>query len=390
MKGHLKKVISKKDIADFHQLPFGIYAYDEKWVPQVRQEVEAVFDKAKNKYFKHGVCDRWLYISANNEVEGRISAFINEKKARTFKQPTGGFGFFECVNDNSVAKALFNQARMWLQEQGMEAMDGPNNFGENNKFWGLLVENYDFPTYYGQNYNPKYYKSLFEENGFQVYYYQLVNYRKIKDPIPEKYFEKAKAILNDKAFSIEKINTKKIEKYAKDFRTVYNAAWVTHDNFKAMSMEMALSIFKKMKPVIDENLVSFVYHSGKPVAFCLGIPDLNPIFKHLNGNLNLLGKLKFLYLKKTRKLDRVNGVAIGVHPDFQSKGVEGAIFTDLGERLQKQTDYKDIVVTWVGDFNPKMQYIFEDIGFEVKSKLATYRKLFDETKEFARSPIIEK
>lgn len=386
----IKTVTSKNDIYAFHQFPFEIYKGDINWVPQIRQEVESVFDVKKNKYFKHGIAERWILIDNEGKVKGRIAAFINENKANTFKQPTGGIGFFECINDTMATNELFNHAKKWLASKGMEAMDGPINFGENNKFWGLLIENYDFPTYYGQNYNPAYYKYLFEQYGFQVYYYQLINYRQINDPIPDKFKQKSEAIIKDKAYTFETIKIKKIEKYAEDFRTIYNAAWVTHDNFKAMSQEMATSVFKKMKAIVDEDLVCFVYHNHKPVAFCLCIPDVNPIFKKLNGNLNLLGKLKFLALKFLVKTTRVNGIAIGVHPEFQKKGIEGAIFMDLAKRMQGNAKYQDVVVTWVGDFNPKMQHIFEEIGFTVKSKMATYRKIFDENAIFERSPIIER
>lgn len=386
----IKKVENKADVNVFHELPYKIYYGDSNWTPPVTQEVEAVFDPKKNKYFTHGSCERWILQNEKAEIIGRIAAFINEKKANTFKQPTGGIGFFECIYDTNAAIKLFDQAKNWLSENGMQAMDGPINFGESNKFWGLLIENFDFPTYFAQNYNPAYYKNLFEQYGFQVYYYQLINYRQINDPIPEKFKQKAEAIINDPSFRIEPLRIGEIEKYAEDFRTVYNAAWVTHDNFKEMSIEMANSLFKKMKPIIDEDLFCFVYHQNKPAAFCLCIPDISPIFKKLNGNLNLWGKLKFLILKYFVKTSRINGVAIGVHPDFQKKGIEGAIFMDLGKRFQGQSKYKDIVVTWVGDFNPKMQFIFEDIGFTVKSKMATYRKLFDENAVFERSPIIEK
>ena len=144
-----------------------------------------------------------------------------------------------------------------------------------------------------------------------------------------------------------------------------------------------------MKPIIDEDLICFVYYKNFPVAFCLGIPDINPIIKRINGNMNLIGKVKFLLLKKFIPLKRINGIAMGVHPEYQRKGIEGAIFLDLGERVQSKNKYKDVVVTWVGDFNPKMQYIFESIGFYPVAKMATYRLLFDPKAKFERSPIIK-
>ena len=211
---NIRQVDSVRDIKAFHLLPFKIYKEDSNWVPHLRQDVESVFDTKKNKYFAHGTCSRWVLLNTSNEILGRIAAFVNRKKANTFKQPTGGIGFFECIDDYDVATALFDKAKSWLMSQGMEAMDGPINFGENNKYWGLLIDNFDFPTYFGQNYNPPYYKQLFEHYGFQVYYYQIINYRKINDPLPEKYKHKADAILLDKAYRIVPIKVKAIEKYA--------------------------------------------------------------------------------------------------------------------------------------------------------------------------------
>lgn len=217
-------VKSPRNVADFHLLPFRIYAGDKQWVTPIKQEVEAVFDAAQNKYFSHGECERWLLYDTHQKVIGRIAAFINHKKAHSFKQPTGGIGFFECINDQSAANCLFDHAQSWLKARGMHAMDGPINFGENNKFWGLLISNFDFPTYFGQNYNPPYYKKLFENYGFQVYYYQLVNYRRVNDGLPIKYRQKAAAILANADYRIEPLILKDLAKYAEDFRNIYNAA----------------------------------------------------------------------------------------------------------------------------------------------------------------------
>ena len=284
------QVKSKKDIKVFNKIPFIVYKNDPNWVPHIKQEVESVFDIKANKYFNHGNCVRWILLNENNDPVGRIAAFVNNKKAYSFKQPTGGIGFFECVNNYNAAILLFNTAKEWLLREGMEAMDGPINFGENNKYWGLVVDNFNFPTYHGQNYNPPYYKKFFEDFGFQVYYYQVINYRKVDDPVSGKFQTKAEGILKDKDYTIESIQIKEIDKYAEDFRAIYNAAWTTHDNFKEMSKEMVKSIFRIMKRIIDEKLVCFVYYKKQPVAFCLCIPDLNQIFKSINGNLNLYGK----------------------------------------------------------------------------------------------------
>jgi GNAT superfamily N-acetyltransferase len=385
----IKSVITEEDRNLFYDLPQSIYQHDSNWIPHLKQDVEYVFNEKKNKYYSHGTCMRWILKDEKKQVIGRIAAFINEKKAYSFDQPTGGIGFFESIDNIASSKILFDTAKEWLQSKGMEAMDGPINFGENNKFWGLIIENFSFPTYQGQNYNHPYYVNLFETYGFKVYYNQIINYRKVEEPISDKFVKKAEIILSDNSYHIETIKKSNLGKYAEDFRTVYNEAWGTHENFKKMNYDLAQSLFKKMKPIIDEDLICFVYYKNAPVGFCLGIPDINPIIKKIQGNLNLIGKVKFLLYKKWVKIKRINGIAIGVHPEHQGNGIESAIFIDLAKRIQPKNKYEDVVVTWVGDFNPKMQYIFESIGFYPIAKMATYRLLFDPNQKFARSPIIK-
>ena len=116
---------------------------------------------------------------------GRVAAFINNKKAYHYEQPTGGIGFFECIDDEKAAFLLFDTAKNWLSANGMQAMDGPINFGENDNFWGLLVEGFTVPSY-GMNYNPPYYRPLFENYGFKTAYAQITNHLDVSETLPRK------------------------------------------------------------------------------------------------------------------------------------------------------------------------------------------------------------
>ncbi len=386
----LIEVATPKDVKDFHKVPFIIYKNDPNWIPHLKQDVEAVFDKNKNKFFRHGEATRWILKNDKGELIGRVAAFINKKTAHTYKQPTGGMGFFEVINDKKAAFKLFDACKQWLEERGMEAMDGPINFGEKDKFWGLIIENFTTPPYYGQNYNPKYYVDFFESYGFKIYYKQLIFQRSIDEPLQEKYRERAERIARNPKYRVETIKKNNLEKYAEDFRTVYNRAWVTHESFKGMSKVQAMAIMKQLKPVLDEELIYFVYYEDKPVGFYISLPELNEIFRYVNGNLNLFGKLKFLYHKWKGTCRTSFGVAFGIDPDHQGKGLEGAIFQEMERVLRnaKKRRYDNIIITWIGDFNPKMIRIIEGLGGKPLRIMATYRKLFDENAEFERSPII--
>src|SRR3972149_2126008 len=103
------EVNSPATIKDFLYVPRIIYKKDPNWIVPLEQDIEAVFDKKKNKFFRHGDAIRWVMKDDKGFLNGRVAAFINQKTARTFKQPTGGMGFFECVDDKEAAFALFDK-----------------------------------------------------------------------------------------------------------------------------------------------------------------------------------------------------------------------------------------------------------------------------------------
>jgi hypothetical protein len=384
------EVSTPKEIKKFHQVPYLIYKNDPNWIAHIKQEVEAVFQPSKNKYFEHGSATRFILEDSSGKTIGRVATFIDEKRANTFKQPTGGMGFFECIEDKSAAFLLFDACKKWLEERNMEAMDGPINFGEKDRYWGLLVNGFDHPPIYANSYNPSYYQAFFESYGFQTYFNQHNFIRPLDIQLPDKYIERFKRVEKNKDYSLKMIDKSNLEKYAEDFRTIYNAAWVTHDNFKGMSEEQAMASLKKIKPVMDSNLIWFAYYKDKPISFLIMLPELNQYFKVANGNFNLWGKMKFLWTKFFSKPSFVWGLAFGVTPKFQGIGMESYILNSAAEHMRiKLPHFKNVIITWIGDFNPKMLHVTRALGAENYHDLKTYRKLFDENAIFERSPIIE-
>ena len=156
-----------------------IYKNDKNFVCPPDEMIEGIFTPSKNIFFSHGDATRWILLDESGNIAGRVAAFINNRKAFTFQVPTGGMGFFECVNDYKAAELLFEVCRSWLMERGMQAMDGPINFGENDNFWGLLVDGF-IPQSFGMNYNPPYYQDFFEKYGFTLYFEQVTNLLDLK------------------------------------------------------------------------------------------------------------------------------------------------------------------------------------------------------------------
>lgn len=372
----------------FHKIPEIIYASDSNFIPHLRQDIDKIFDPKKNKLLKNGKAKQWIFKNSENQLVGRVAAFINPKTAYSEKQPTGGIGFFESINDQKTANFIFNTAKDWLMSEGMEAMDGPINLGERNQFWGLLTKNFEDPSSYGMNYNPEYYQQLWENFGFKTYFNQYLYKRPVLLPVQEVFKRKTENLMADGDVYVTNIVGKPLEKVSEDFRVVYNAAWGGHDHFKPISKEVADKIINALKPVIDRRIMIFAFHNETPIGFFINIPELNEIFKYVNGNLNWLGKLKFLYHKWKQTPQTMVGIVFGVSREWQGKGVEGAMIDWAGDYVTKNTKYKEIVMTWIGDFNPKMLKVCRNLGAERYREMKTYRYLFDRTATFERYPII--
>lgn len=387
---NLVEVNDNRQVERFLKFPVKLYSDSPHWVRPLDQDIETVFDSKKNKSFRNGKATRWLLEDDQGETIGRIAAFVNEKTAhKDNEQPTGGIGFFECIDDQSAADKLFSAARDWLQEQGMQAMDGPINFGDRNAWWGLLVDGFDIEPNYQCNYHHPYYQRLFEGYGFQVYFKQFTFGRKVATKLDPKNEEKAASVLSDPKYSFRHLKKSRSDEFAEYFRQVYNAAWAGHSGVAEMTKAQSQNVMKQLKPVMDEKVIWFGFYEDRPIAFFVCIPEMNQIFKRLDGKLDLVGKLKFVWYNKILKVNRkLMGLVFGVAPEFHGKGVDAAIV--MAFRKMVQDDYKqydEFEMNWIGDFNPKMINVAKRVGGEIIKTHHTYRYLFDRTKEFKRMPI---
>jgi len=271
----------------------------------------------------------------------------------------------------------------------MEAMDGPINFGDRDKWWGLLTDGF-YPPTYGMNYNAPYYRQLFENYGFQVYFKQFVYYRKIEGGLEPEVYRKADAVLQNPEYSFRHMSKKELKRYAEDFRTIYNKAWVNHEGVKAMSEAQAMNIMNQLKPVLDERIVWFGYYKDEPISFFINLPELNQLFKYVNGKLDLWGKVKFAFHRWRGACKAMFGIVFGVVPEHQRKGVEAAMVVASSKIIQHNPTipYTEMQMNWIGDFNPKMMNVAVQVGGRIYKTYHTYRFLFDRTKEFKRMPII--
>ncbi|MFI3301782.1 MAG: hypothetical protein SNH35_05055 [Rikenellaceae bacterium] len=392
-KYRLVEVTDARTQKEFLDLARRLYKGNTHWVCPLDETINKIFDPSHNTLFKGGDARRWLVYNSDGTSVGRIAAFYNHEKAAIEEQPTGGCGFFESIDDQEVANMLFDASREWLSSQGMEAMDGPINFGQRDSWWGVLVDGFDYQPLFENPYNLPYYKELFDAYGFQNYFNQYTYLWKVKDDDVNNWVhERAKRLEQTPGYSYGTIDMNNLDEATENFRTIYNAAWSVFSGVKPMTPKEAKAMMNMLKPIIDPDIIFFTYFNGKPIGFFIMVPDLNRIIGKFNGKFGWWQKLQLMWeLKVTRSCDRIFGIIFAVSPEFRGKGVESGMMQAVLDQYIRtpRNRYTTLEFAWMGDFNPVMNRMVEQYVGATKHKIhVTYRYLFDRTKEFKRCPRI--
>lgn len=386
---NLIEVTTRQHEMDFLELPVKLYKGNSYWIRPLDQDIRNVFDRKKNPCFREGGnCVRWLLVDDAGETVGRVAAFINRKTCGLDKYKVGQMGFFECIDNQEAAFCLFDRCREWLEERGMEVMEGPVNFGERIEWWGLLVEGFQEHPVYAMPYTHEYYVKFFEAYGFRDFFRQF-DYRThlVMESLSKIVVWKADRILKNPDYAVFTYGDIGKEKAINALLEVYNKAWnMEVHGVDEITREQVEAIYKSLQPIIDKDLIYFAFYKEQPIGFFLMFPEINQAVKHLNGKMNLLGMLKFMYYLRIKKINVALGQLFGVVPEFQGKGVEAAMIKRFTERIiEGNREYKYLELNWVGDFNPPMIHLMDYIGAKAVRTYVTYRKLFREDIPFVRS-----
>jgi hypothetical protein len=244
---------------------------------------------------------------------------------------------------------------------------------------------------FGMPYNKKYYQDYFEEFGFKNYFEQYSYHRAVRDPdnkivrFPERIMKIAEWLSKRPGYSFRHFEFRNKEKYVKDIVEIYNSTWsVFKEDFTPLDPVILEESLEKAKLIIDEKLIWFAYFNYKPIAFFVLFPDLNQILKYFNGKMNMWNMIRFIYFKATHKMTRMRAVVGGVHPTYQNSGVESAIFLQLYKVFKKKPWFKELELSWVGDYNPRMLAIYEALGATKAKTHITFRYMINPKLPFVR------
>ncbi len=328
----ISTVSTSNDLMRFIKFQWKIYKGDKYWVPPLLMDRKKILSKEKNPFFKHAEAEYFL-AERDGELVGRIAAIKNDLHNKYHNDKVGFFGFFECINDQSVANALFDAAKNWLKSKGLDAMRGPANPSSNDEY-AMLLEGFDDEPRILMTYNPKYYLDLCDKYGFKkikdLYAYKLENHKVIAS---EKVKRVAEIAQKRSKLKITQLDMKKFKSEVEKVKYVYNKAWAPNWGFVPMTDEELDAMAKDLKPLAEPSLVLFGEIEGKLVGFALVLLDYNYIFKKLNGKLFPFGIIKLFTEKKNIKWCRI--ITLGLIPEFQKRGLDSVFYWEIVNRAHK-------------------------------------------------------
>ncbi|HRK29007.1 MAG TPA: GNAT family N-acetyltransferase [Chitinophagales bacterium] len=320
------------EVNAFIKFAWKIYKDDPNWVPPLMIDMKKRLNPDKDPFFT--IATMQLFMAYQNGTPvGRIAAIENRLAMQVHQNKTGFFGYFECINNQEVANALFDAAENWLRARGLNMVQGPANPSINHEY-GLLIDGFDDPPRLMMTYNPPYYINLIKNAQYQeaqeLYAYKLDAANVDDNP---KLPRIAKAAAQRYNVSIRPINLKNLKQDLSIIKAIYNEAWEKNWGAVPMTNEEIDALANDLKPLVEPNLAVFAEIEGKPVGFILAVPDYNYIFKQMNGSLFPFNFIKLYTQKKNIKWVRI--IIMGVLPQYRRRGIDAVMYQHVIETSRK-------------------------------------------------------
>lgn len=306
----------------FIAFPYDLHRDDPLWVPPLRRDVRTLLTRGKNPFFEHGEIRCFLAVR-DGRLVGRIAAIRNDEHQRVHHDKVGFYGFFESVDDEAVATALFDAAAAWLRAKGFDTMRGPMNPSINDEC-GLLVDGFETPPVILMTHNPRYYVPLHERYGF-VKAKDLIAYEGAGSGPPERIVRAAQLLADRKGITLRRLDMKRFHEEVNLVKGLFNRAWEQNWGFVPMTDAELEFLAEQLKPIIIPDMVCIAELKGTVVGFALAIPDMNvPLRHNRSGRLFPFGLLRILW--HSRKNHRARIPLLGTVKEFRGRGVDALMY----------------------------------------------------------------
>ncbi len=375
----LKRVGAGASMADFMRVPHITQGHDPYWIAPLEALVEAPrLNPRKNPWFQHGEAVLWV-AEREGKLVGRISAQVDQNHLKLYNDATGFFGFFECVDDQSVADALFDAAATWLREKGMKRCLGPFSFNINDES-GLLIDGFNCPPRMMMGHAQPYYQRLVEAARFT----KVVDMRAYLTPmdtaLPFKQIKWLKRGLErNPRLAVRALDPSRYHQDIAAINDIFRAAWAENWGSIPVTEAEAKHSAADMKLIIIPELVSIATIDERPVAMCVALPDLNQMTRDLKGKLFPFGWAKLGWRMLTRRsfVSGTRVILMGVLPEFKNKPL-GSLLALLTVGAVREAQLKlgmpICEMSWVLETNTQTCHSIEDIGGKVYKTYRMYER----------------
>jgi len=361
---------NRKQLKTFIKFPWRIYSGDPNWVPPLILDQLQFFTPGRNPYFSHSAARLFMAFRGDEPV-GRISAHENNQHIRVHRDGAGFFGFFECIDDQAVANALFDSASTWLSERGLKTLRGPVSFSVNHEV-GLLLDAFDEPPLIRMTYNPPYYAGLMDGYGLQkiqdLYAYVMFE----SEAIPERLRAISDRALEDPKLVVRTVNVRDFENEMARIKKIYAEAWsenwgavpLTEDEFDHLVGELRL--------IYDRDMSFIAEYDGEPAGMSLVLPDMNQAVKKAGGRLFPLGLLKMLWQR--RKINAWRMPLLGVRQEHRLRGIEIVFCCRTYAVAKTKRNYRKGEMSWILEGNTAANAVLKRLGARRSKTYRIYEK----------------
>ncbi|KAA3611306.1 MAG: hypothetical protein D8M58_15175 [Calditrichaeota bacterium] len=344
----------------------------ENWVSPLRMERNELLNTKKNPFFAHAKIELFLAYT-KDKIVGRIAAITNENHNKFHNDNVGFWGFFECENNQEAANALFENAASWLKQENKDAMLGPMNPSTNDEC-GTLIDGFETKPFLMMRHNPSFYPKLIEEFGNKkakdLWAWYTTPENSVNN-ISEKMERVASKIEKKYKLTIRNISVKNIKSEIKLIKEVYNNAWTPNWGFVPFTDAEIDHAAANLKDIAVGDMMFLAEKDGKPIGFCITLPNVNEIFARIpNGKLLPTGIFKLLF--GIKKIKSVRTLIMGVNKEYQFLGL-GSIFYIRSIKKALEKGYTSAEMSWILEDNDLMNKAIESIGSKVYKKYRIYQ-----------------
>lgn len=361
---------SKQERKQFINFPYQHYSDDEHWIAPLKIEQKKLIDEEKNPFYENGEIALFL-AEQDGEICGRIAAIIDHRYNDHHNSKTGFFGFFECIDDQSVADLLFKVAEDWLRERGHNDILGPANPSMMDEI-GVLVDGFEYNPSIMMPYHKPYYNKLIKNAGLNKEI-DLYAFRVTQGNVNLERMYRAEEIVRRRLpkLNIREINLKDLDREVEIVRYIFNEAWSGNWGFIPLTKKELEDLAKDLKLILDPKVAHIIEDDGEPIAFSIALPDLNQALKHLDGTLFPTGIFKLLWHR--RNINQVRTALMGVLPKYQGKGIDALLHKEAIVN-GREVGYNSSELSWVLESNKAMIQVAGKLGAHIEKTYRMYSR----------------